>query len=451
MLLYFVALRVLGLGHLVNMRLTRLLFFGCFFGLLAILAWHHHPTYHFYTWLGVVWADVSGYFIYLPATFYYGWDASLVPPEAFDKLGQGFFLQPDGIIRTKYTYGVALLLSPFYALVDLFFRMGTDFQALPGMTIAHQRAVLFGGVFYAAAGAYWLSTWLQRYATAWVAKLWVVVVFLGSNLLFYSIDYMGMSHVYSFALFAALLLLVQRLGDWVPQSPVRGFWWWMLGALLGLTVVIRPTNALFVLPLWWLHRQAIATALYRMPFKELVWAVLFVVLGGIMLLFPQMLYWKYAFGSWVTYSYTGEGFNWTDPALRHFWFALSGGMWWYIPILWLALPAWWYWCRQDAKEAGVLFFFFFLMSYVNSCWWSWNFGGSYGARAMAEYSVFLVLPLAKQYPGFMPSMKGFKRFAWVVLLLFILFYSFKLTYSFKRYWFGGDEWDVVHLLKMIFK
>lgn len=432
------------------MRFARFLFFCGFFVLLALLAWDKHPLNHFYTWLGVVWADVSGYFIYLPATFYYGWDAQLVPPEAFDKLGQGFFLQPDGIIRTKYTYGVALLLSPFYALCDWWWRSGTDLQAIPGMSIAHQRAVLFGGVFYAAAGAYWLSIWLKRYVSAWVAICWVVVVFLGSNLLFYSIDSMGMSHVYSFALFAALLLLVQRLSDRGVTTEIHGAWWLFLGALLGLTVVIRPTNALIVFPLWWLHRASIQTVIRRMPTSKLVLAIGLTAFGGLLLVFPQLLYWQYAFGSWIVYSYTGEGFNWTDPALGHFWFAISGGMWWYMPILWLALPAWWYWFQQDAKEAGVLFLCLFLVTYVNSSWHMWNFGGSYGARAMAEYSVLLVLPLAKRYPNFLPSGLGYRRFLWVLFLLFLLFYSFKLSYSYGRYWSGGDEWDFGYLLKMIF-
>lgn len=433
------------------MSLVRRLFFICFFLGLLLIAWLNHPLEYFYTWLGIVWADVSGYFIYLPATFYYGWDASLVPPEAFDKLGQGFFLQPDGVIRTKYTYGIALLLSPFYALCDWWWRSGSDVLSMPGLSVTHQRAVLLGGVFYAAAGCYWLSSWLQRYASPLVATAWVVIVFLGSNLLFYTIDCMGMSHVYSFALFAALLLLVQRLSDRGVTTEIHGAWWLFLGALLGLTVVIRPTNALIVFPLWWLHRTSIQAVIRRMPTSRLVLAIGLTALGGLLLVFPQLLYWKYAFGSWVTYSYTGEGFNWTDPALRHFWFAISGGMWWYMPILWLALPAWWFWWRQDAKEAGVLFLFFFLVSYVNSCWWVWNFGGSYGARAMAEYSTLLVLPLVKRFPRFIPPLGGLKRAAWWLLLLFILFYSFKLSYSYKRYWWGGDEWDFAYLLKLIFK
>lgn len=418
---------------------------------MLLITWLNHPREYFYTWLGIVWADVSGYFIYLPATFYYGWNAALVPPESFDLLGQGFFLQADGIIRTKYTYGVSLLLSPFYAFCDLWWRFGTNETAMPGLSVTHQRAVLIGGVFYAAAGCYWLSSWLQRYAEPMAANIWTVVLFFGSNLLFYSIDCMGMSHVYSFALFAALLLLVKRLGDQGRVNPIAIGWWLPFGALLGLTIVIRPTNIMFLLPLWWLHRESIGLSLRNMSALGLATAVLLVLLGGFLLVFPQFLYWKYAFGNWITYSYSGEGFNWTDPALRHFWFALSGGMWWYMPILWLALPAWWFWWRSDAKEAGVLFLFFFLVSYVNSCWWSWKFGGSYGARAMAEYSVLLSLPLVKRYPRFFPNLGGYKKFLWWLLLLFILFYSFKLTYSFKRYWWGVGDWDIAYLMKMIFK
>ncbi len=431
--------------------LIHLLYFTLLFIGFAVLAWFNHPFEKYYTWLGLVWADVSGYFIYLPATFYYNWDATLVPPEAFEKLGQGFLLQADGIIRTKYTYGVSLLLSPFYFLTDIWWRTGTDIHAMPGLSIAHQRAVLFGGVFWAAVGCYWLSLWLKKFVSQVVAILWVTVLFLGSNLLFFTIESMGMSHVYSFSLFAALLQLTRFLAEKREKSPVFWAWWLLFGALLGLTVVIRPTNILFLFPLWWLHRQEIKTTLNHIQRNELIAAVAIATLGGLILIFPQLLYWKYAFGSWVHYSYAGEGFNWTKPALASFWFAVSGGMWWYIPILWIALPAWLIWCRNSPKEAVVLLVFYLFVSYINSCWWLWNFGGGYGARAIAEFSILLALPLVKSYPNFWPTQLPVKKVAWVITVVFIVFYSFKMSYSFNRYYSGNGDWDWPYLIQLIFK
>lgn len=431
--------------------LIHILYFALLFIGFAVLAWFNHPFEKYYTWLGLVWADVSGYFIYLPATFYYNWDATLVPPESFEKLGQGFFLEADGIIRTKYTYGVSLLLSPFYLITDIWWRTGTDIHAMPGLSIAHQRAVLFGGVFWAAAGCYWLSLWLQKFVSQGVAILWVTVLFLGSNLLFFTIESMGMSHIYSFSLFAALFLLTQRLAEKRQNSSIHPAWWGLFGVLIGLLVVIRPTNLLFLFPLWWLHREEVKATLHKMQRSELIAALCIATLGGLTIIFPQLLYWKYAYGNWVHYSYAGEVFYWTKPALALFWFAVSGGMWWYIPVLWIALPAWIIWYRKSPKEAAVLFACYVFVSYVNSCWWLWNFGGGYGARAMAEYNLLLALPLVKGYPNFWPSLTKYKNAAWAVTLSFILFYSFKLTYSFKRYYGGAGDWDWSYLFKLIFK
>lgn len=431
--------------------LARFFLFACYFFGLLLVTWLNHPKEYFYTWVGIVWADASGYFIYLPATFYYSWNAALVPPESVELFGEGFFLQEDGVISTKYTYGVSLLLSPFYTICDLVWRLGTDATAMPGMSITHQRAVLIGGVFYATVGCYMLSSWLQRYSEPMAAIIWTIILFSGSNLLFYSIESMGMSHVYSFALFSALMLLVQRLGDQGGIKPLANGWWLLLGAMLGLTVVIRPTNIMFFLPLGWLHKKEIELIWRRLNTKGLAIAFLLLLSGCFLVVFPQLMYWKYAFGHLISYSYTGEYFTWSNPALLYFWFAVSGGMLWYIPILWLALPAWWYWWQRDPKEAGILFIFYFSVSYVNSCWWSWNFGGSYGARAMAEYSVLLSLPIVKLYPRFIPKLGGYKKLLWWILLLIIIIYSLKLTYSFKRYWWGANEWDIAYLVKLIFK
>lgn len=229
-----------------------------------LVTWLNHPKEYFYTWVGIVWADASGYFIYLPATFYYSWNAALMPPESVKLFGDGFFLQEDGVISTKYTYGVSLLLSPFYTICDLVWRLGTDATAMPGMSITHQRAVLIGGVFYATVGCYMLSSWLQRYSEPMAAIIWTLILFSGSNLLFYSIESMGMSHVYSFALFSTLMLLLQRLGDQGGIKPLANGWWLLLGAMLGLTVVLRPTNIMFFLPLGWLHKKEIGIILRRL-------------------------------------------------------------------------------------------------------------------------------------------------------------------------------------------
>jgi len=105
---------------------------------------------------------------------------------------------------------------------------------------------------------------------------------------------------------------------------------------------------------------------------------------------------------------------------------------------------------QSPKEAGILFVFYLLIRYVNSSWWSWDFGGSYGARSMAEYNVLLSLPLVKLYPRFIPKLDGYKKILWWFLLITIIIYSIRLTYSFKRYCRGASGWDIAYLVKLIF-
>ena len=62
-----------------------------------------------------------------------------------------------------------------------------------------------------------------------------------------------------------------------------------------------------------------------------------VLLGSVLMLLPQLLYWNYLNGSWVTYSYGNEGFNWLNPKLLNTWFSPNNGLFLYTPFYFLIL------------------------------------------------------------------------------------------------------------------
>ncbi|MDZ4757174.1 MAG: hypothetical protein SGJ10_03415 [Bacteroidota bacterium] len=49
------------------------------YALLALLSLNRHSKAVLYSFTSEIWADRAGYFVYMPATFIYNWDADKLP------------------------------------------------------------------------------------------------------------------------------------------------------------------------------------------------------------------------------------------------------------------------------------------------------------------------------------------------------------------------------------
>ena len=108
-----------------------------------------------------------------------------------------------------------------------------------------------------------------------------------------------------------------------------------------------------------------------------------------------MLLWYLQTGSWIIYSYQGEGFNFNDPNVFNFLWSYSGGLFVYAPIFLLSLLGVF---RYLLRKEYYLFLtwsgFFAVVVYVLSSWWTWKYGMSYGMRVMIEFYPLLFIPMA---------------------------------------------------------
>lgn len=425
----------------------RLLFF------LAAIAWFFsfslHPRHAYNTWEGPLWADGAGYFVYLPASFYYDFDAHAFPDDIEAQMGLGFTLQADGKVFTKYTYGVALMQLPVYALIDGWVRLRETHLLPKGFTVSHQRTALVAPVLWLLLGFWWLLQWLQRRFQASVVRWVVTALFLGSHLFYYVVDSGAMSHVYSFALFAGLLLLLDGIENSPKAIKIYGRYV-LVGFVAGLILVIRPTNAIFVLFVFFAN----AAGWQSLGQKFLFWMngsrIALLLLGLGLAFLPQLLYWKYLSGSWIYYSYQQEGFYWLKPALAKFLFAPAGGLFLYAPVYWLAIPGWWFWYKSQPYASFWALLFFLGSIYVFSCWHSWNYGGSFGARPLVEYLVLTAPAFAHYVKACLAAELRWRRFGLLLLLLLVL-WNLKFSLSFNKYFFGTGDWDWQTYWGILFK
>lgn len=401
------------------------------FGLFIFLSlnWHSHFTkfnYH-----SEIWADRAGYHVYLPAAFDHQFDPAAFPEGIDVRTGNGFFLDSiPGKVITKYPSGEALLRIPFY-LIGKLVRPADDPNGA-GFTLVDHAMVDVAASFYGALGLLLVFLVLIKRVREPVALAVVLAILAGTNLLFYAVANPGMSHVYSFFLFAAFIFLLERQVR-QPPANIRHL---LLGIVAGLILVTRPTNVIFI-PLAiaitatsWAEVSARIGKLLHMRF-----AAPFLI-GAFLMCLPQMAYWQYAFGTPIKWSYSGEGFtNYLSPQLIPVWFAPANGLFPYSPLALVVLFA----CLAQRKAmhvmAGATWLAFLTVSYLSASWFAWGFGCGFGSRNFVEYGVILAFPLAT-----LLNTPFRERKLLTALVGLCCLWTVKLTYSSEVCWFG-DDWD----------
>jgi hypothetical protein len=384
-------------------------------------------------WRTFLWADQAGYFVYLPAHFIYDWDARKFPVEL--EAGTGYGFQLDTLhhkIRTKYPIGTALLQAPFFLIAHTYALIGTE-QA-NGFSQPYIYAVQLAGITWGCIGLFSLFGFLRKRVKEGLALLVVGSIWLGSGLLYYHSDNVGMSHIYSFALFALLLNFLDQLDSFTYRKMM------VLGLLVGMILLVRPTGALGI----------VSIILLLLPEKSRSWKQLFfspkfLFMGGVSFLlicFPQLLYWKYSSGSFLNYSYGNESFsNWKNPELLKFWFSPNNGLFPNGPI-WIGIMCtifWGVWRGKYAARLGLGLFLF--LSYLFSSWHIWFFGCGFGSRNFVEYTVLFAYPFAQGLESIWQKRGNWKRGLILLLLSLFCVVSLRLFQAYTKCFFGEGDWD----------
>ncbi len=415
------------------MKKTVLLFLTLYvFGM--FLSLNMNSKYRIYTYKSTMWADAAGYYVYLPATFIYQWDFDKMPSGMDTLTGDGFYLDTaKRIMQTKYTNGVSFLQMPFFCLAHLYCKLtGTIAN---GFTQPYVNSLLFSGVFYLLAGLFLLYNVIRAFYSKTVSLITTLVFPLCTNLYFYGIEHPGLSHVYTLFLCSLLLFLLQNF----TQKRLL-----LILPICALILVIRPTNMILLA----------MVAAFLVYTKDSQWLrhlnykyVLAGLFMGILAVLPQLFYWKYISGDWITYSYQGEGFiYWQSPKIAEVLFAACNGLLPYAPVL---LFAFWGFCLKPIHKwfSISILTLIGLLIYTNASWWSWGFGCAYGGRAFIDYYPFFAFGLAAFIQYAFSKTKMFK-ILFVILCIGFTVYNILFIYGYDDCW-GSTTWDYSHILTVL--
>ncbi len=384
-------------------------------------------------WDAVIVWDAISYYAYLPATIIYN-DLSLEfaqnDPESFS---HRFWpsQSPTGRNVIKTSMGMALLYSPFFAIANL---VASPLGYAPdGFSPPYQFLISIGALFYLLLGLIFLRKLLLRFFDEKTTAITLILIVLGTNLWYYSTMEPGMSHTYSFALFAIFLHVLDK---WLERAKVSHAV--VLGIVCGMISLIRPTNALVgVFFLFW-NVGNIKELKERVFLLVGRWKALLVMSSiAIAIWIPQLLYWKIQTGQIFYDSYGEEGFFFNSPRIIEGLFSFRKGWFIYTPIM-LVATAGFFILRKLAKRTFIAIVIFMVLNvYVIFSWWSWWYGGSFGARPLIESLVFMAFPLAAGVQW------AFSRKLIIKISLFFVLSAFTILSVFQtlQYYNGAIHWD----------
>ncbi|MES2703825.1 MAG: glycosyltransferase family 39 protein [Bacteroidota bacterium] len=341
--------------------------------------------------------DTLGYYLYLPTTFIYQSHKSITELPADRQIDPAVIASlvnlkrlnqptPKGYVLNQYTYGVALLETPFFFLAHAYEKA----RGLPanGYSWTYQYALKLCTLFYTFLGLLLVYKILRRYYTPTDSLLGVVLLFLGTNLFWFTLHQVGMAHNLLFLEYAALIYFTIRLHE-RPGALLFA----AVGFVAGLITITRPTDIICLLiPLLYnLYDKPSLRAKLQMLKDH--WPK--IILGAatfVLPVIPQMLYWKMLSGSYVYYSYGEQQFFWNSPKIIEGLFYPTNGWLAYSPLMIFSIVGIFLY-RRIKTWAWCLWILFPAYVYIIYSWYCYNYINGLGSRPMIHLYPLLAIPL----------------------------------------------------------
>ena len=248
-----------------------------------------------------------------------------------------FFIEHNFSFYVKFPMGTALCELVFFLAGHLLTLMFAP-RAASGYGGFYEYAVGFAGIFYFTVGMVLLFLTLKQLFSEKTAAKTGILLVLGTPLVLYGTKYASFSHIYTFAAGSLLLYLTVRIETQTTEkrkTHIRAF---LIGAAAGLLFLIRNVNAVFLL-IYLLYDfgddknfKAHIKSIFskdRLPYH---------LSGGLVLVLPQLLYWKKVTGSFLLNTYAEESFSYLlRPKFYEVLFSDAKGYFIFTPLMILGI------------------------------------------------------------------------------------------------------------------
>ena len=396
----------------------------------------------------VVRSDGRGYYAYLPALLIHqdGSFSQVVETERHYNKEDQIYLYKDvyGETYNKYFPGMAVLQVPFFVTASVV--SWVCGEPIDGYNDIFMLLFLVGSIFYFILGLILFSKVLGLLfpdVQQTPLRSLSLMVF-ASPLFYYAVCCPSLTHLYSFALLSGFLLLLLR----IKLAPTIANYA-LLGALLGLILLVRPTNILivFILPFLMGDYNSLKFFIKHLVKERgkrfFISMIVFLAVSKLLL-----LSWKWQTSSWIVWSYSGEGFNFFSPKFFETLVSYRIGLFLHTPILILSVVGLMLiWSKEKYKVISFLVYTL-ITTWVISAWWCWDYESVFGNRPFTEHLAILFIPTIY-------LVEKYRRITWSLMLFFTLLGVFRMyqtvaeitpvaRYSSTSYWtslfsFGEKE------------
>lgn len=379
---------------------------------------------------GIFYGDALGYYAYLPSAFIHNnlthiqdmADDETIPQEISGGMSRwkgSYGTNEEGNVIIQYTYGVSLLHSPFF-VIGHFIQVASK-ESANGFQKPYILVMRLGSLVFSLLGFFILYQALIIYFEKQLVLFGLISLFIGTNVLWFTVVQAGMSHIPLFFLYSAMILLSIK----TLKKP-RRLLFMLIGLVLGLITLIRPTDVIAIMiPILWGVNSKEALNTRFLFIKEHLGAILLLALPMFMLpIIPQLYYWKIMTGDWLYYSYTDQGFNWSNPQLLKGLFGASNGWFTYTPLMLLAAIG-----MVFIKKQNPSYFLNLILVplylYIIYSWWCYNYINGFGSRPMIHLYPLLIFSLLALIQWSLNWVR------WGLLTIVLLLVGVNLNYTIK--------------------
>lgn len=375
-------------------------------------------------------------------------------PKGLAKFKEGFIdkRNPAGHAINNGPVGSAILWSPFFVGGDLiaraFHTLGAS-VATDGYSLPYIWSVSVGAAIIAGIGlllTYRLASAItDPHAACWAS----LVIWLGTPALFYSHLAPTYAHAASWFASAAFLLVWYR-------TRARRSWlaWAALGALGGLVAMVREQDAVFLLVpvvdeiLRLLPGLRRPTTTWLRDVGQTLSGGLLMGLAAIVAFIPQLVVYKTVNGNFRPSSEVSDKLHWNAPHAFDVLFNSAHGLFFWTPILLLAVVGMGLLIQRDARLGISLATGFVLTVYLNGAFQTWTTAGSFGARRFIVCSPIFAVGLAEVFArwGERRGATSSRMLLWVpVLAVIAILWNGGLMIQFIKLYMDRQqlEWPLV--------
>lgn len=373
--------------------LSRYALIVCFF-VSTVVAFTFYPKWKIQGSEATLSWDASGYYMYLPAIFIYKdikkctfKDSILQKYRPTPDFQQAYYHEPSGNYVMKYSSGLALVSVPFFAIGHLWASTSGVYPA-DGFSYPYQASIGIGLFILSFIGLFYFRKVLLRYFKDKTVAIMLLVNVIGTNYINYAAIDQAMTHSTLFTIYVLLLWFTIRFYE---NYQFKYAVW--IGLFTGLATLIRPTELISILlPLFWgiASWQGLRDRINFIYLNYLQYSVAVLLFCCVVAIQP--LYWKYATGEWIVYSYGEQGFSWLKPHIYDYTLSYRCGWLRYTPMMVLPFIGIWAYYKNKINTWPVIGFIV-LSFYIVTAWDIWDYGGTAG-RAMVQYYPILAFPFA---------------------------------------------------------